>query len=329
LRFIQPWFFALVAPFYFLIFWGIKRIGTQFKYSDVSLVRVFRTDNILRLFRAFLFVISVLFISAMSRPVINGLVPVVSNSRDTIILIDKSGSMGGPYLEDANLKDVKNNKKSSYKPSKYDLAREMAARFIESRPEDRITACVFYAEITQCVLPLVKDMEDHKVIISWLRLPDSSEGGTPLAEALVAVLKHLEEMGKSAEKTLILLSDGEGNTWPSSLELQILELLQKTNTKLYWVYIEERIIIESILKKERYWMDSQLGLFRLIEKSGGKFFLAGNSQMLEGAVSEIKKLSSFPTIGLEKKEIDIYHTFLSLAVLIFVMVFVALRRFIL
>jgi hypothetical protein len=269
-------------------------------------------------------------VAALARPVKRGgLVPVVTSSRDTLILIDRSGSMGMPYHDNDGA-------------TKYGLAREIAARFIEARPDDRLTACVFFdysydpgvgsmsIPVFQivCPLPLDRDRRDHDFLIRWLRTPDEAMGGTPLDRAMIAALKHLDEMGQTGERTLIVVSDGEG-TWSPEMELEISQLLKKTHTKLFWVYVEEAFRIRQKVRGEVVWYDSQQGLLRLIDQTGGRRFDAGSPGELDRAFDVIKALAKEPAIVMMPVDrIELYPIVLSASLALILAAFSAMRLFI-
>jgi mxaC protein len=321
MRFANPWFFA-IAPLLLLIFLRAKKTGTALTYSITDLVADFNAKKIVSLIRVLLAIILLVMVAALARPVTaGGRMPVMTRTRDTIILIDKSGSMNFPFSPPNKagtqaMPPVGIKPQSPSQLSKYELARLLAAKFIESRPEDRLTACVFfdytfygaYEYRVVCPLPLTR--YDHDLIIEWLRMPDVARGGTPLAEAMIAALKHLDEMGQTGERTLILLSDGDGD-WSGDMEFTIAELLTKSKAKLFWVFIEDITLIEMALAQGN-WTVSQQGLNRLIPKTGGKRFDASSPQDLERAFDEIKRLASQPVVVfLPMAERELYPFFVS------------------
>lgn len=333
MRLANPWFLALIVPILALLLWRGRKVGTPYRYSITELVAGRRVRWLPRLIRIAMCIVLAGMVLALARPVMEGgLMPVVTRSRDTIILIDRSGSMNFPYASgyEEALRLATQTGRRPESPTKYDLARELAAKFIEARPDDRIAACVFfdYAFFSYfeyrivCPLPLTK--YDHDIITGWLRLPDKAEGGTPIAEALRAALLHLEEMGQTGERTLILLSDGDG-AWSPEMEFAISELLAKTGTKLFWVYIESTDTRNYKIEQDG-WSASQSGLHRLISQSGGRRFDAGSREELEEALETIRQLATEPAVvRLPAPERELYPFVISGALALLVLTFAWIR----
>jgi len=114
-------------------------------------------------------------------------------ARDIILVLDLSYSMDFPLL---GTRDVK----------KLDLAKQAAVEFLSRRKKDRVALMVFGDE-AYGVWPLTTDMEILSRAVS--RLGGRYYGGTNLVKPLREALGHFDEMGRSREKVLILLSDGD------------------------------------------------------------------------------------------------------------------------
>jgi len=343
MRFLDPWFLVLILPVLAFILWRGRKTGTRYAYSITAFVAGFRARWVMRLLQVLLAVVLLGLIASMARPVTDGgIVPTVTRSRDTIILIDKSGSMDLPYLRSSEAgtqgmppfgikTGAPSQEPAKQEPTKYDLSRDLAAKFIESRPDDRLTACVFfdyyfygyYKYRIVCPAPLDKD--DHDMIIRWLRIPDKAEGGTPLGQAMISALNHLDEMGQSGERILILLSDGDG-AWSAEMEAVIAKLFAKTNAKLYWVFIEDVSTIEGLLKGENPWSESQLGLMRLVNATNGRRFIADSPEHLAEALEAVKQLSTEPVIvRLPAGQRDLYPLVLTASIALFILTFTGMR----
>lgn len=291
MRFEYPWLILLIIiPLAFLI---LRSKGTaRATHSMVAILKEFESRWVTRLLRVLAALIVVGFAVAIARPMVEGGIQLVlTRTRDKCILIDKSGSMDSVYSDDADPK-----------LTKYGLSRLLALKFMELRKDDRITVFVFNDKI-YALWPLTSD---HGVFREWLTMPDTAEMGTEIDVAMIACLEHLEELGQTGERTIILVSDGEDNWWSVDMEAQIENLLKKTNTKLFWIYVESPSGIKRN-REENKWNASQKGLFRFVKMTGGKMFDAGSENALKGAYEAIAELQTHPAwVRLQMPETDLY-----------------------
>jgi Ca-activated chloride channel homolog len=111
---------------------------------------------------------------------------------DIILATDISGSM---LAED-------------FKPNRLEAAKDVAEKFINSRPNDRMGLVVFSGEsFTQCPLTT-----DHSVLINLFNDIKSGmiDDGTALGDGLATAVNRLKN-SKSKSKVIILLTDGVNN----------------------------------------------------------------------------------------------------------------------
>jgi len=96
-----------------------------------------------------------------------------------------------------------------FKPDRLESSKEVAARFIRGRPNDRIGLVVYEGEaFTQCPLTT-----DHNVLINLLK--DVRTGmikdGTAIGMGLATAVNRLRE-SDAKSKVIILMTDGENNS---------------------------------------------------------------------------------------------------------------------
>jgi hypothetical protein len=186
--------------------------------------------------------------------------------------------------------------------------------------------CVFDVE-TICPLPL--NRKDHNILLEWLSIPDPIGTGTLIAKALMISLRHLEEMGQSGKRTIILVSDGEEHVWSHDLEEEIRQLLRKTNTTLYWVYVHTDLSLEPHVRGNGFLeLESKRALRRLIAETGGKELKAGSEKALVEAFDEIAAIVTEPAfITVPAPRLDLYPMFTAagLAVLLFAFVWIRFK----
>jgi len=95
-----------------------------------------------------------------------------------------------------------------FRPDRLEAAKEVAAEFIDGRPNDRIGLVVFSGEsFTQCPLTI-----DHSVLKNLFKDIKSGmiEDGTALGDGLATAVGRLKD-SKAVSKVIILLTDGVNN----------------------------------------------------------------------------------------------------------------------
>lgn len=203
---------------------------------------------------------------------------------DIVMAIDISGSM---MAED-------------FKPNRLDAAKEVAADFINGRPNDRIGLVVFSGEsFTQCPLTT-----DHAVLINLFNDIKSGmiDDGTALGDGLATAVSRLKE-SKTASKVIILLTDGVNNM--GALDpVSAAEIAQLYGIRIYTIGVGTigmapypfetpfGIQYQNIEVK----IDEPL-LKKISEMTNGKYFRATNKRSLANIYKEIDKL--------EKSKIDV------------------------
>jgi len=157
-------------------------------------------------------------------------------------------------------------------PRKIDVAKKAALQFIEKRENDRIGLLVFGDEAFGS-WPLTVDLSLISKKVD--RLGSTFYGGTNFVQPFVKVMDHFREMGQSASRILVFVSDGEA-TVPTAMKAMIIREIQKAGIRLYLLGIN--------LKKE----DSDL--FEIVEQIGGRFIPIESAGELTTAFSEIDRL---------------------------------------
>ena len=216
---------------------------------------------------------------ALSRPQ-KGIVKEIVEKRgiDIVIALDISSSM---LAED-------------FKPrNRIQVAKEVAARFIEKRRGDRIGLVVFSnGALMQCPLTI-----DHGILLKLLEqvdigmLPDGTAIGMGIGTALVML-----EKSKAKEKVVILLTDGRNNAGKITPD-RATEMAKGMGVKIYTVAIGKRgpvpypVIRGGIKTYVMARFDvNDAELIRIAEKTGGKFFTATSPTMLQDVMETINRL---------------------------------------
>lgn len=223
-------------------------------------------------------------ILALARPQIRD---VQSRTRgqgiDIILCMDVSGSM--------TTKD--------FIPSRLDVAKTMAAEFVNQRPVDQIGLVIFQGEsFTQ--FPLTTD---HPALLEQITNLRSGMlvDGTAIGEGLATSVERLSS-SNSRSKVVILLTDG--NEQPSAQRLidpyTALEIAKTKGVKVYTigmgvigaVAVQEKGAVQS----ENSFLDETL-LKRIATETGGEYYRATDSESLQNVYKQIDRL--------EKSEIEV------------------------
>ncbi len=180
-------------------------------------------------------------------------------ARDIILVIDLSYSMENTFNWTGG-------------PRKIEVAKKAALEFIQKRENDRIGLLVFGDE-TFGSWPLTKDLDLISKKIN--RLGMAFYGGTNLAEPFLRVAEHFREMGQSANRILVFLSDGEARI-NDKKKAKITEELRQMDVHLYLVGINLRQENSDVLE--------------VVDRVGGRFIDAGSPSELTAAFEAIDRL---------------------------------------
>lgn len=190
------WGLAVLPLLAALYLWRIRRRGTEVRLPTLRALTSGPIDPIARLvhlpFAIALLGLGIL-IATLARPQSkNSWSDVTKEGIDIMIAMDFSASMLA----------------KDFKPDRLTAAREVAMRFIDDRPNDRIGLVVYEGEaFTQCPLTT-----DHQVLQDLFLQAKSGliTGGTAVGTGLATAINRLRESdGKS--KVVILLTDGVNN----------------------------------------------------------------------------------------------------------------------
>ena len=292
-EFVNPQFFWLFLLLPGLIAWYIYKRKKQTASLKISSIKGFKTSkNWLAKLRPILFVFRLFALSAlivaMARPrnVDESTKIKTTSGIDIVIAIDVSASMLARDL----------------KPNRLEALKEVAGRFINERPNDRI-GLVEYAGESYTKTPLTSD---KSIVLSSLKSITYNtiiEGGTAIGMGLATAVNRLKD-SRAKSKVIILLTDGVNNTGfidPRTASELALEFGIKTYTiglgtngmavspigilpNGQFQYGNVQVEIDEALLKE------------IAETTGGKYFRATSNTKLNEIYDEINKL--------EKTEIE-------------------------
>lgn len=199
---------------------------------------------------------------------------------DIILSVDVSLSMLAKDLEPDRLTALKN----------------IAKKFVEKRPGDRIGLVTYSGE----AFTKVPVTSDHAVLLEELNNlnPLELQPGTAIGEGLSVAVSHLRN-SKAKSKIIILMTDGV-NTIENAMPPQIgAQLAQNNNIKVYSIGIgtngyalmptQTDIFGDLVFNEAEVKIDEPV-LREIAQTTGGKYFRATSNESLEEIYNEINQL---------------------------------------
>ena len=291
LTFANPWFLLLLLLIPIFILWRWLKRNEQFPEMRFSTLEAFsKTTSWKARLRPVLFLLKIIafgaLVTALARP--QNLFTeekITTDGIDIVLVMDISGSMLA----------------RDFTPDRLEASKEVAARFIKSRPHDRIGLVVFAGE-SFSQTPITTD---QNVLNSMLAEIKSGiiEDGTAIGMGLATAVTRLQE-SQAKSKVVILLTDGVNNSGFID-PLTAAETAKQFEAKVYTIgvgtkgkapYPVRGIFGTTQLQYIDVQIDEEL-LQKIADMTGGKYFRATNNTSLERIYDEIDQL--------EKTEIEI------------------------
>lgn len=182
-----------------------------------------------------------------------------------------------------------------FKPDRLQAARDVAMRFIDDRPNDRIGLVVYEGEaFTQCPLTT-----DHAVLNDLFRQARSGmiNGGTAVGMGLATAINRLRE-SDSKSKVIILLTDGVNNAGTIQ-PLDAAQIAEQLGIRVYTIGVGTQgraLSPVAIYPNGQYkydYVDVQIDedmMRQVAEMTGGRYFRATDEKKLRGIYQEIDRL---------------------------------------
>lgn len=284
--FAQPLVFPLFAWIPVLTWWYVKKYNQKQATIKVSTSRAFTVNTFKNKLRHLPFILRLLAISslilALARPQKrNDQEQTVGEGIDIVLCMDVSGSMAS--------RDIL--------PSRLEVSKEMAEKFIRERPVDRIGLVIFSGEsFTQCPITT-----DKNTLITQIRSLESRSylaDGTVIGEGLATAVDRLSE-SQAKSKVIILLTDGKEDPPETRLidPLTALEIAKSKGVKVYTIGMSAApsTIVEmpnqpkGAKNPASDFLDEQL-LQKIASETGGRYFRARDKEGLDGIYNQIDKL---------------------------------------
>lgn len=289
LHFDTPMFFLLI-PFLILLMAYLKIRDNNRRKSLIGFPQYMLLDNIKKskkikfypIIKIINCLILLLFIIALARPQIgNKTEDVLNQGTDIIIALDVSSSMEALDFEPIN---------------RLEAAKQTVIEFVRSRKYDRI-GVVLFSGLAFTQVPLTSDMKTVVRLLSFATTRMVSVDGTAIGSAIVTACNRLKD-SEAKGKVIILITDGVNNIGEVD-PITAAEIAQKLNIKIYTIgagapdgayyQIMDPVEGRKLVKVSEQELDEET-LTEIAEITGGKYFRANNTKMLEDIIKQIDKI---------------------------------------
>ncbi|WP_124978904.1 vWA domain-containing protein [Nonlabens xiamenensis] len=322
ISFLQPemfWLFLLLPLAVVYYIWTRKK---QQAAVHVSSLKGFQTGSSwLARFRPVLLVLRLLalalIILALARPQTSDVTRRTKtiNGVDIVLAIDVSASMLAKDL----------------RPNRLTATKEVAAEFIQGRPNDRI-GVVVYAGESYTKTPITTDKSIALNAIRDIKFDGVLENGTAIGMGLATAVNRLKD-SEAQSKVIILMTDGVNNSGFIDPKIAS-ELAMEFDIKVYTIGLGTNGKAKSPYAigpdgNFRFRMmpvkiDEEL-LKQIAADTGGKYFRATNNEKLEQIYDEVDQLEKTEIEQLEFYNLEEKYRDLVLLALGLVLIEVLLR----
>ncbi|REG89575.1 vWA domain-containing protein [Winogradskyella sediminis] len=287
IQFLNKEFFWLLLLLPIAIVWHVLKHSKQTAELKMSSIKGFKSasrfwTNFRHLLFALRLIALALLITALARP---RTVDVSTKTKttsgiDIVMAIDVSASMLAKDL----------------RPNRLDALKEVAADFIDGRPNDRI-GLVEYAGEAYTKTPITSDKSIVKRSLRDINYNSIIEGGTAIGMGLATSVNRLKD-SRAKSKVIILLTDGVNNSGFIDPKIAS-ELAVEYGIKVYTIGLGTNGMALSPIGfnpngsfrygRMQVEIDESL-LKEIASETGGRYFRATNNDKLVEIYKEINKL---------------------------------------
>lgn len=287
IEFLNKELFWLLLLFPIAIIWYVLKHNKQTAELKISSIKGFKVSpSIWSKFRHVLFALRLialgLLITALARPRTVDVSTKTKTTRgiDIVMAIDVSASMLAKDLL----------------PNRLEALKEVAANFIDGRPNDRI-GLVEYAGEAYTKTPITSDKSIVLRSLRDIKYNTIIEGGTAIGMGLATSVNRLKD-SRAKSKVIILLTDGVNNSGFIDPKIAS-ELAVEYGIKTYTIGLGTNGMALSPISinpngsfrygRQQVEIDEDL-LKEIADVTGGKYFRATNNKKLAEIYDEINKL---------------------------------------
>lgn len=299
-----------------------RRSGSSFVFSSEDLVKDLKPSPRVRLGKSLIILritAVTLMIMALARPqAILDSSKTLSEGVDIVLVVDTSTSM---LAEDFMLGPRRINR--------FDLVREVVKDFIRKRKDDRIGMVAFAAR-AYTVCPLTTDYAWLNENLDRIRV-GMIEDATAVGSAIASSVNRLKN-SKTKSKIIILLTDGVNNAGNIS-PLVAAEAAKALKIKVYTIAVGTKGLSpypmkdyygRTVYRNIPIEIDEE-SLRRIAETTGGKYYLATDTEKLRNIYDEINRLekSNIEHFGYREYNELFYYFLIPGTMLLFIGIFLS------
>ena len=261
----------------------------------------------------FLLLSWICLVAALMRPQATGEpLPVKNNGRDILLIVDISTSM--------------NERDFAYQQRYYDrlsAVKFVVNKFIDERPEDRIGLVLFGTQ-AYLQVPLTYDKQALKEVLYNAEAGMAGKS-TSIGDAIGVALKNMVD-GKTNDKVIILLTDGENNDGRLSLP-EAIKLAKDEDVKVYTIGAgaDEKAFFGGFFSVPLSSSLDETGLKALAAETSGRYFRAKDVDSLVKIYKEIDSLEPSEKEARFVRETRELYYFPAFAALILLYIFFCLN----
>jgi Ca-activated chloride channel family protein len=268
IHFSQPEWLWLLALLPLVLIWrGRRGAVAAVEYSNVSLAGKVVRETRSRVGRWHLWLpllAAALMIVGLARPqLVHGSTEIQASGIDIMLAVDISGSMQTPDF-------IVNGVPTS----RVDIVKQVVAKFIEQRPNDRIGIMVF-ASAPYLVSPPTLDHDWLLQNLDRVHI-GGVEDGTAIGSAIAASVNRLRDL-PSKSKVIVLLTDG-GNNMGKISPLAAAETAKAMGVKVYTIGAGTGSDVD---------VDT---LGKIATETGALFFRASDTDSLQNIYAQINTM---------------------------------------
>jgi Ca-activated chloride channel family protein len=210
---------------------------------------------------------------------------------DILLVLDTSGSM-----------ETDDYKLRGRSVSRLEVAREVIARFIEGRPDDRIGLVVFGEEaFTQ--VPLTLDHRSLQDFLAQVRPGMAGKRATAVGDGLAVAVKRLKEL-EAPTRIVVLLTDGRSNHGQMQ-PLEAAEAARALGVRVHTIGVGTAGAGGGFFGLFGGGSDlDERTLTRVAERTGGLYFRADDTTALEKTWATIDEMEKSPAEAFEVTRTD-------------------------
>lgn len=299
-NFASPYFLILI-PIIIILFYKIRYNGSL-KIPGIEPIKKVRKKSKTYMLGKILILSSIiLMVIALARPQISSENKIIKkNGIDIVVALDLSNSM----------------LQQDFTPNRLEVAKHLLNRFIEKRPDDRISLIVFGGDAYTKV-PLTFDHSVVKDITSKLTTDDiTSNNRTAIGMGLGIAINRLKN-STAKSKVIILMTDGENNSGEMS-PMGAANIAKELGIKIYTIGIgAKELRYEPALIKNNE-LDENL-LKEIAETTHGEYFRASNEKEFENIFNKINQLEKTKIDGKTYYEhIEVFENILKIALVLLI-----------